>query len=122
MDFIIREVDADQAKAMIDAGDTVFLDVRDRDTYEAGHIPGAISVGDDEIQRFFEDFPKAHKIVCYCWAGNFSRGAVNALMMRRFTQVWTLWGGMEHWKETFPDAIETGPTPPVPYPDPASPS
>ena len=42
------------------------LDVRPREEYEAGHIPGALSVPVAELGRRLRDIPKGREVVAYC--------------------------------------------------------
>jgi rhodanese-related sulfurtransferase len=44
----------------------VVLDVRPREEYEAGHIPGAVSVPLDELKKRIKELPKSRQIVAYC--------------------------------------------------------
>lgn len=42
------------------------IDVRPRDEYEAGHIPGAVSVPVPELRRRMGELPRAKAVVAYC--------------------------------------------------------
>jgi len=42
------------------------LDVRPTVEYEAGHIPGAISVPVDKLERFLSRLPKRKEVIAYC--------------------------------------------------------
>lgn len=44
----------------------VILDVRPREEYEAGHIPGAVSIPLDELKARIKELPKGKQIVAYC--------------------------------------------------------
>ncbi len=46
--------------------DIVVLDVRPREEYEAGHIPGAVSIPLPELKRRLARLPKDKQIVAYC--------------------------------------------------------
>lgn len=48
------------------AGEVTVLDVRPPDEYAAGHIPGAISMPVDEIERRVAELPADGEIVAYC--------------------------------------------------------
>lgn len=50
----------------VHAGHTTVIDVRPREEYEAGHIPGAISVPADELSDRLADIPADQEIVAYC--------------------------------------------------------
>lgn len=49
-----------------EAGDVVVLDVRPLEEYEAGHIPGALSVPLDELPERLADLPDDQEMVAYC--------------------------------------------------------
>ena len=46
--------------------DAVVIDVRPREEYRGGHIPGAISVPLDELGRLVRRLPRSKLIVAYC--------------------------------------------------------
>ena len=48
------------------AGEVVVLDVRPTVEYAAGHIPGAISVPLEELERYLVTLPKNVEVVAYC--------------------------------------------------------
>lgn len=44
----------------------VVLDVRPHEEYEAGHIPGAVSIPLEELAKRIKELPKSKQIVAYC--------------------------------------------------------
>jgi ArsR family transcriptional regulator len=42
------------------------IDVRPREEYEAGHIPGALSVPVAELSRRLKEIPKSREVIAYC--------------------------------------------------------
>jgi rhodanese-related sulfurtransferase/DNA-binding transcriptional ArsR family regulator len=46
--------------------DVTVIDVRPAEEYEAGHIPGAVSVPVTELKRRLRELPKKHEIIAYC--------------------------------------------------------
>ena len=44
----------------------VVLDVRPKDEFDAGHLPGAVSVPLAELERRLKQLPKSRDIVAYC--------------------------------------------------------
>lgn len=90
--------------------DLVLLDVRERDAYEAGHIPGARHLPRGQLElRVNEAFPDPNlRILSYCELGKVSTLATATLRKMGFTRAVALDGGMKAWKEQgFP--VETGP-------------
>lgn len=47
-------------------GEVTVLDVRPLEEFEAGHIPGAVSVPLAELKTRLKNFPKGREIVAYC--------------------------------------------------------
>jgi rhodanese-related sulfurtransferase len=47
-------------------GEVTILDVRPEDEYRAGHIPGAISIPVQELERRMADLPLDREVIAYC--------------------------------------------------------
>ena len=47
-------------------GEATVIDVRPRSEYEAGHLPGAVSVPVAELKKRMKEFAKAREIIAYC--------------------------------------------------------
>src|SRR5215216_4838894 len=47
-------------------GSVTLIDVRPRDEYEAGHIPGALSIPVPELKQRLRELPKGREVVAYC--------------------------------------------------------
>jgi rhodanese-related sulfurtransferase len=62
--------------------DLLILDVRPRDEFRAGHLPGAISVPVDELRRRLDQLPRDRQIVAYC-RGPYCAFAPEALALLR---------------------------------------
>ena len=101
-----------EVKTRVGAGanDFVVLDVRERDAYEAGHIPGARHLPRGQLElRVNDAFPDPTlRIVAYCDVGKISTLAAEKLRRMGFTRAAALDGGMKAWSEQgFP--VESGP-------------
>jgi rhodanese-related sulfurtransferase/DNA-binding transcriptional ArsR family regulator len=46
--------------------DVTVVDVRPADEYEAGHIPGALSVPVPQLKRRLREIPKGREVIAYC--------------------------------------------------------
>ena len=46
--------------------DITVVDVRPADEYEAGHIPGAVSVPVPDLKRRLRELPKGREVIAYC--------------------------------------------------------
>ena len=105
----LEAVTRTELEARLRAGDTVVLDVRPSAEYEAGHIPGAMSVPVGTLRRL-RSLSKDIEIVAYC-RGPFcvyADEAVRQLRKRGFTAR-RLEDGFPEWKRAgLPIAAGTG--------------
>jgi rhodanese-related sulfurtransferase len=62
----IEQVTRMELLRRVKSGEVVVLDVRPRVEYEAGHIPGAISVPVDELSDRLAEIPADQEVVAYC--------------------------------------------------------
>lgn len=106
-----KEVSLDELKRRLDAKESVtLLDVREKEEYRAGFIPGAVSIprGFLEIQVEGRLPDKSAKIVAYCAGGTRSALAAKTLAELGYTNVETANPGFVRWKDLgYP--IETPP-------------
>jgi rhodanese-related sulfurtransferase len=92
-------ITAKEAKALMDAEtDYIILDVRTREEYEQGHIPGALLIPNTEIreraERELQD--KDQLILVYCRSGNRSKKASQILVELGYTRI-REFGGINDW-------------------------
>jgi len=93
-------------------GDLIVLDVREREAYEAGHIPGARLLPRGQLElRVNKDLPDpTRRMLTYCELGRISTLAAATLRELGFQRAVALDGGMKAWREAgFP--VKTGPEP-----------
>lgn len=62
----MEAIDRDALVSRVRAGEVTVLDVRPPEEYEAGHIPGALSVPVGEIEHRLADLPRDREVVAYC--------------------------------------------------------
>ena len=94
------ETDAADVGAAVTAGedDFVVVDVRSRDAYAAGHVPGAVSLPYAEIDAAALDALGDRLIVVYCWGpgcNGAQNGAVRIARLGR--EVKEMLGGFEYY-------------------------
>lgn len=93
----------DELRARIEsgAGDLIVLDVREKDAYDAGHIPGAklLPRGQLELRVNAELPDPTRRIVTCCEFGRISTLAAATLRSMGFRRVVALDGGMTAWRE-----------------------
>jgi rhodanese-related sulfurtransferase/DNA-binding transcriptional ArsR family regulator len=62
----LEPVSREELVRRVRAGSAVVIDVRPREEYRAGHIPGALSVPVEELQKRLAELPARKEIVAYC--------------------------------------------------------
>jgi hypothetical protein len=62
----IPRASVDEAKSAFDSGEAVFVDVRDRDSYDLNHIPGALSIPLSEVGARLGELDPDTWIITYC--------------------------------------------------------
>jgi glyoxylase-like metal-dependent hydrolase (beta-lactamase superfamily II)/rhodanese-related sulfurtransferase len=82
-------------------GELTVLDVRERDAFEAGHVPGArlLPRGQLELRVNEELSDPTRRIVVYCEFGRVSTLATATLRQMGFRDAVALDGGMKAWRE-----------------------
>ena len=78
----------------------VLLDVRSRDGYAAGHVPGARNIPFEELPNRLKELPKQADIITYCWNVTclLCTKAAYVLATRGFRAKEML-GGIEEWRK-----------------------
>lgn len=98
----IRQVTLEDLKARIEAGEDITLvDVREKDEWRQGYIPGAIHLprGFLEMQAGSRIPDKSKKIVVYCQGGTRSAFAARALSELGYEDVESANPGYGDWKD-----------------------
>jgi len=98
----IRELSTEDAVTLRDASSApVFVDVRERDEYEQGFIPGAVHIPrghlESRIERAVPD--RNTPVVVYCASGNRSAYSARTLAELGYTDVVSMAGGFSRWKQ-----------------------
>jgi sulfur-carrier protein adenylyltransferase/sulfurtransferase len=95
----ISEVTAPEAKDLVGDG-TLFVDIRERDEWEEGNIPGAVHIPRGFLEsRIDAAAPERDKpIVVYCASGARSAFGAKTLQELGYENVTSLAGGYTDWK------------------------
>ena len=62
----VRRITAAELRTAIEGGNAVVIDVRDVDSYAAGHIPGSMHIPLSFIESQAQYLPRGKTIVAYC--------------------------------------------------------
>jgi adenylyltransferase/sulfurtransferase len=98
----IREIAAaDAAARLASEPRPVLVDVRERDEYEQGFIPGAVHIPRGNLESRIGNAAPDHNapLIIYCAVGNRSAYAAKTLGELGYTDVSSLAGGYSDWKQ-----------------------
>ena len=97
----VREVDTATADELRQQAGAVVLDVREPDEYEQGAIPGALHIARGTLETSIESRvpDKATPLVVHCASGVRSAFAAKTLADLGYTDVVTVAGGFNKWKD-----------------------
>ena len=95
-----KQISQDEAKQMMDEGNVIILDVREKDEYAAGHIKGAVllpvgTINADTAAEVIDN--KDSVVLVYCRSGNRSKKASATLAKLGYTNIYEF-GGITSWK------------------------
>ncbi len=62
----LEAISADELRTRLEEGTVLLLDVRPTCEFDAGHIPGALSIPIDELEARLNEIPAGSEIVAYC--------------------------------------------------------
>jgi rhodanese-related sulfurtransferase len=99
------DVSPDEARRLVQSG-ALLVDVRSREEYGAGHVPGAINLPVQELPRRMAELPRDKPLVLYCRSGHRSGRATDMLRQAGYSGVHNL-GAMGRW----PGATTATPAP-----------
>lgn len=85
----------------MNAGESIFLDVRDEAEYKTGHLLNARSLPVNKLDERMHEIEKFKEkdIVVYCDTGMRATRAVSKLKKSGFSQLFTLSGGIVAWEK-----------------------
>ena len=96
---VYMNITAKEAKQIMDTEEGyIILDVRTREEYDQGHIPGATQISHEEIAEKAEKVltDKDQLILVYCRSGRRSKIAAEALVKLGYTNI-KEFGGIIDW-------------------------
>ncbi len=74
------------------------IDVRTREEYASGNIPGALNIPFDQVAERISEIDAPHGVALYCMIGPRARKGEAALLGAGYTSVLHIEGGLAAWK------------------------
>lgn len=93
-------ISRDDAQKLVKAGKAVYVDVRSKETYDKGHLPGALSIPGSQLLYRLSELPPGKKIITYCACveEHTAAAAVVSLAAHNRKDAAALLGGWNEWK------------------------
>jgi sulfur-carrier protein adenylyltransferase/sulfurtransferase len=98
----IEEIDVPRAAELRESDSPIFVDVRDRNEWDEGHIPGAVHVPRGNLESRIEAAVPGRdaELIVYCASGARSAFAAKALGELGYEHASSLAGGFDQWKRS----------------------
>lgn len=95
----IREIAPRDVQSLLEKGEkAVYLDVREPNEWNLGHLPGAMHIPRGTLETKIEQMiPRDARIICYCAGGNRSALAADTMQQMGYTNVESMSGGWRDW-------------------------
>lgn len=94
-------IDTTDATRLFNRDQAVFVDIRNENAYQKSHLPGAINIPLEHIDKRKDKLKRynGQTIIAYCDTGSSTLNAVKALQAQGWEQVHQLRGGLSAWRE-----------------------
>ena len=99
-----KRIAPQQAQALREEG-AIVVDIRDPQSYAMGHIRGSQHLDNFSLAAFIASADYATPVIVSCYHGNSSQSAAAYLSSQGFGEVYSLDGGFELWRSTYPAEI-----------------
>lgn len=94
----VKTITTAQLAEKLAVGKPVLIDVRERDEFAAGHVPGAVNVPLGTLAARAAKFKPSAETLVICQSGHRSKTAVGVLRRAGFTDVYSVRGGTSAWR------------------------
>lgn len=103
-------ISVEQALQKLQAQQAVLVDIRDPQSFAAGHAPQAYHLTNQSLLPFMQQTDFSVPVIVMCYHGNSSQGAAQYLVNQGFDEVYSLNGGFEAWRKIAPVTGDPAPS------------
>lgn len=98
----IQTLSMDEVTEKVDNESIILVDLRSKEEFETGHIPGAISMPMDKLDTMIRELPKNAEVIAYCQGPvcAYSAIAVEKLQQAGF-KAFRMDAGINEWQRHF---------------------
>ena len=101
MNELIR-IDCEKASEIYLQDGCQLIDIRDEESYLAGHIADAVHIDNNTLKQFVSSAEPSKPLLIYCYHGNSSQQAGHYFIEQGFKKVYSVDGGFEQWRLSAP--------------------
>ncbi|MBB1422504.1 thiosulfate sulfurtransferase GlpE [Pseudoalteromonas sp. SG43-7] len=101
-----KHISITETQALLNKDYVVIADIRDPNSYQAGHIPGSEHLSNANIGEFMMNKEFDQPIIIVCYHGMSSQGAASYLAEQGFEDVYSMDGGFTQWETQLPEQVE----------------
>ena len=94
-----EHIDIDRTRQMMAQERTMIVDIRDEQSFVAGHIEGAFHLTNGSLTQFMQDVDFDVPVIVCCYRGHSSQQAAQYLIHQGYDRVYSLDGGFELWRQ-----------------------
>lgn len=93
-----KRISIDEVNALTDNQSINVIDIRDPQSYAAGHMPDSVNINNQNAESYIETTDKNTPLIVVCYHGNSSQPAAQYFAAQGFEEVYSMDGGFEVWK------------------------
>ncbi|MCH1929827.1 thiosulfate sulfurtransferase GlpE [Shewanella sp. A25] len=94
-----KHLSVNQLVQMTESKPVQIVDIRDGNSFNNGHIAGAVNLNNDNLAQFISQADMDNPLVVVCYHGISSQTAAQYLCEQGFDDVYSLDGGFSAWHE-----------------------
>ena len=91
-----------EAHTLIETDNVTLLDIRDSVSYAEKNITKSINISNENVHDIIATADKNKPLIIYCYHGNSSKNAAEYFYNEGFQESYSMDGGFEEWKQTYP--------------------
>lgn len=103
----IRLITPDTAYELWQQKGAVLVDIRDPQSFRAGHTDGAFHLTNDTVNAFMDQTDYEQPVMVMCYHGHSSQGAAQYLLNVGYETVYSINGGFDAWLRNYPDTVRS---------------
>ncbi|MEP4892401.1 MAG: thiosulfate sulfurtransferase GlpE [Aliiglaciecola sp.] len=97
-----EHISVEQTQELLTDNKARLVDIRDEQSFAAGHVEGAVHLTNGSLQQFMSETEFETPVIVCCYHGISSQQAAQFLIHQGFEQVYSMDGGFEAWRGSMP--------------------